>query len=460
MKVSNPKDTIDNLEKVLFEVICLVIIVVMIQSSIQVIILNNGFVLSNIIHLSVTMAFGSMFYLSRFRSQFERLRIPLIIICNITLTFFWFRGTGFYGATGLGASIVAVISVLLFPDKYRKIGLVLLVLELSALVLLQVTTDLIRKSPNNNGGAISYLVILLGLVLLVNYLKVEYDRIRKKSMQQKEGLADLNRQLILAEEDKLDAIKTLQATQTRLIDSEKMASVGRLTAGLAHELNNPLNFIGGNVRPIIKDLDEIKDTLPDEILQKNKQVFQEIEQLLDNVYNGSKRATDVINNLLKISPRGKGTETSNLLVNDLIHRTCLLLKSSHPGIEIKHDMDSPVYVQGNAVEINQVLLNILKNAIDAVHPKRGKINVLLYTEDTHCLIQISDNGKGVPEQYQSQIFEPFFTTKEEGKGTGLGLYISYGIIKKHGGELAYETLTKGSLFKISLPLATMSTVGD
>ncbi len=442
----------ENLEKTLFEIICLMILMVMLHGMVQGLLLY-GITLLSIVELVVSIVAVLFFYFSRFRGRFEILRIPLVIFTNCCLVFFWFWLSGYIGPTGIGAAAIGIISIILLPSKRRYIYLLINFGLLVGLVITQEFTNLVRVTVGNYETLpYDYLVILFSLLLIVNYLKSEFDKERKKSEQQKHELEFLNNSLEVAIADKQATIQTLQSTQSKLIDSEKMASVGRLTAGLAHELNNPLNFIGGNVQPILNDLEEIRQSMTPEALDKNEETFLEIRQLLDNVLSGSKRATDIISNLLKISPRGKDDNISTVLLNDLLTRTCLLLKNAHPDVVFNTDFQEAVYISANSIEINQVLLNIMKNALDSLPPKRARITVKLYAQDQMATVEISDNGRGIPEQFRSHIFEPFFTTKEEGKGTGLGLYISYGIIHKHEGEISYEPLEKGSCFKITLPI--------
>lgn len=407
---------------------------------------------STLIEFLLSFTAAIFFYLSRFKNLFHLLRVPLVIFTNVCLVFFWFSLSGYFGPTGIGAAAIGIISIILLPAKHKNLYLIINFLVLTALVLIQVNTDWVYTEPEDYTSLpYDYLVILLGLLLIVNYLKIEFDKERDIAQSQYHELNFLNKNLTKAIEDKQDTIRTLQSTQSKLIDSEKMASVGRLTAGLAHELNNPLNFIGGNVQPILNDLEEIKGCMSKEALEKNKAVFEEIEQLLDNVLTGSRRATEVITNLLNISPRGTDNNISIVPLNDLIRRTSLLLKNAHPDVSFTFELDEFVYASVNSIEINQVLLNILKNALDSLPHKRARIKMKLYKSGRKAVIEVCDNGKGIPEQFRTQIFEPFFTTKEEGKGTGLGLYISYGIIKKHEGEIIYIPLDKGSCFKITLP---------
>ena len=441
----------DKLEKILFEIICLMIIMVMLHGMIQGLILYHFNLLSTV-EFIVALIGALFFYLSRFKNQFELLRIPLVIFTNLCLVFFWFWLSGYVGPTGIGAAAIGVISIILLPAKHRNLFLLVNFGLLTALVLIQKNTDWVRtKIGDYETLPYDYLVVLFSLLLIVNYLKSEYDKEKAIASQQNKELDFLNKSLKDAIKDKQETIRTLQSTQTKLIDSEKMASVGRLTAGLAHELNNPLNFIGGNVQPILNDLEDIKNSMSDDLKSKNHAIFEEIEQLLDNVLTGSRRATDVVSNLLKISPRGKDDNITDILLNDLLTRTILLLKNAHPDVIFSTDFKKNIRVSANSIEINQVLLNILKNAVDSLPTRRARVSIKLYQENKTAVIEICDNGRGIPAQFRSQIFEPFFTTKEEGKGTGLGLYISYGIIKKHDGEISYQPLDKGSCFKITLP---------
>lgn len=443
---------VDRLEKNLFEIICLMVLAVMIHGFTQGIILYGGSLLT-VIEIGIALLVYFFFYLSRYRNQFEALRIPFIILMNMVLIFFWFWLSGLVGPTSIGALGVGAISVIVVPSKWRIKVMMLTSVLIIILVFLQISTNWVRlETANYQTLPYDYLVILFALLLIINYLKREFDSERRIVLQQNHELQFLNQELEQTVKEKEKVIKELKSTQKKLIESEKMASIGRLTAGLAHELNNPLNFIGGSVKPIRDDLVEIESTVQNTASKHTRSQFYEIGKLLENIEEGSSRATDIISNLLKISPQS--IDSKNIIdVHDTVKRTCSLVQNAHTEVHISLIIKDPVKVRGNTVEINQVLLNVIKNAVDAVSfQTRGKVIVTVSEKDKNCEIEVRDNGPGVPISNQFQIFEPFFTTKEEGKGTGLGLYISYGILKKHKGNIRLDTkYKKGASFIISLP---------
>lgn len=443
---------VTRLEKSLFEIICLMVLAVMIHGFLEGVFLY-GMSLLTVVELGIAVMVSIFFYLSKYKNRFESLRIPFIILMNLTLIFFWFWLSGLFGPTGIGAAGIVCISLIIVPAKWRLRLLILGATIILILVLLQVYTEWVRLSPNGYTTLpYDYLVILFAVLLIINYLKSEFDKERRTVLQQNQELLFLNNELEQTVREKEKAIKELKSTQRKLIESEKMASIGRLTAGLAHELNNPLNFIGGSVKPIKEDLLEIRKSLKNSMIKTTKNQFHEIDMLLENIEEGSSRATDIITNLMQVSPRM--LDSKNIVdIHDLVRRTCSLVQNAHSNIQLSLIIKDPVQVRGNTVEINQVLLNVIKNAVDAASTKpRGKVVVTVSAKDNVCEIGICDNGPGIPSRNRSQIFEPFFTTKEEGKGTGLGLYISYGIIKKHKGTIRLDTRHKnGAAFIIRLP---------
>lgn len=442
----------NRLEKVLFEIICIMISIVMVHGLLQGLILY-GITFLTFVELAVISICGSFYYLSRFRGYFEKLRIPLVIFCNCCLIFFWFWLSGMLGPTGIGAVAIGIVSIIILPSRLRSPFLILTMSLLVALVMLQMHTDWVRTSAGDYETLpYDYLVILIGVLLIVNYLKTEFDKERQVVVQQNKELEFLNASLEKAVLKNEATIKKLKATRMKLVNSEKMASIGRLTAGLAHELNNPLNFIGGSVKPIRDDLTEIRKTLKNSVERSTSSQFIEINKLLENIEEGSARASGIIRNLMQISPRS--IDSKNIVdVHELVRRTCALFQNAYTDIHLTLIIHDPVLVRGNTSEINQVLLNVIKNAVDAVSGKpKGQVKVIVSEKDDIGEITIQDNGPGIPKAIRSQVFEPFFTTKEEGKGTGLGLYISYGILRKHKGMIHLDSeRKKGTRFTITLP---------
>lgn len=446
--------SVTRLEKTLFEIICMMVFAVMMHGFLEGIILYGGSVLS-IIEITIALIVCLFFYLSRYKKKFERLRLPFIILMNLTLIYFWFWLSGVVGPTGIGAIGIGAIGIIIVPVKWRLRLLVLSSILILVLVLLQINTNWVRISAESYETLpYDYLVIFFAILLVINYLKAEFDTERRIVLQQNLELQFLNGELEKTVIEKEKAIKELQSTQKKLIESEKMASIGRLTAGLAHELNNPLNFIGGSVKPIKDDLNEIRKNLNNHAGTNTNGQFYEIDKLLENIQEGSSRASDIINNLLKISPRS--IDEKNLIdVHDIVKRTCSLVQNAHSEVQLSLIIKDPVKAIGNTIELNQVLLNVIKNAMDAVSGQlQGRVIVTVAEKNRKCEIVIRDNGPGIPVKNRSHIFEPFFTTKEEGKGTGLGLYITYGILKKHNGDIKLDTTYKnGTSFIITLPTA-------
>ncbi|MEM9326523.1 MAG: ATP-binding protein [Bacteroidota bacterium] len=268
------------------------------------------------------------------------------------------------------------------------------------------------------------------------------------------------------------ALKKLQDAQAKLIESEKLASLGQLTAGLAHEINNPINYVSGNVSPLMRDFQDLEEILVlvlqlrDELQHTDKGaqllslmdeleievVIQEIKKLLEGIENGTNRVRDLMSSLKNLS-RQDDKAPVKMAINKIIRSTMALIKPSVPhGIELKDDLTRVPMTYGNPGEISQVLLNIIDNALFAMKG-HGTLKVSSKVEHDMMVITIADTGSGISKEIIRRIFEPFFTTKEVGEGTGLGLAISHQIINKHGGHLQVNSeLGVGTTFTISLPI--------
>ena len=242
--------------------------------------------------------------------------------------------------------------------------------------------------------------------------------------------------------------KELEQTQSQLLQSEKMASLGKLAAGVAHQLNNPLGGIILFSKLIMEEYDLVKEAKED----------------LQRVILDAERCRDTVKELLEFS-----RQTSQLMqphdVNKAITRTLFLLEDQtlFHNIEIEKNLDPELpQVNANMQQLNHVFLNLILNAADAM-AGRGKLNINSYrlSGKNQVCIEISDTGPGIPEKIQKHIFEPFFTTKEEGKGTGLGLSMVYGIVEDHGGRIYVKSEScKGTTFYIELPVAAQDNKGD
>lgn len=254
-----------------------------------------------------------------------------------------------------------------------------------------------------------------------------------------------------------------------LVQNDKLASIGILTAGIAHEINNPINFVVASVDPLKKDIADILSVMekyaslnPTQETEKINKLKKELDldysinetqQLLNGIEDGAKRTANIVKDLRSFS-RLDESDMKNVNVHDGLNSTLTMLKNKykHKAEVIKEYENIPT-IDCYPGKLNQVFMNVLSNAIDAVNTD-GKIIIHTYKiNEDKVGISIKDNGVGIPEEMQAKIFEPFFTTKEIGKGTGLGLSISYGIIKEHKGEIQVNSkVGEGTELIIILPI--------
>ncbi len=248
----------------------------------------------------------------------------------------------------------------------------------------------------------------------------------------------------------------LQESHILLAQSEKMVAIGRLVAGIAHEINNTTNFISGALPPLRKQLSELEGLLhgpagerPD--IERCEAIFRKLTMLLDNISEGARRTNKIVGDLKNFS-RPADELPRPVDINDCLRTTCSLAYPEYKyRLELSLDLaENLPPVEGVQGQLNQVFMNLLLNAIQAI-PEQGTILIRTWPAGEQVHILFHDNGPGIPAEVINQIFEPFFTTKE--MGTGLGLSISYGIIKKHQGTiLARSKPGQGAEFEITLPL--------
>jgi two-component system, NtrC family, sensor kinase len=268
------------------------------------------------------------------------------------------------------------------------------------------------------------------------------------------------------------SMDNLKEAQEQLLQAEKMASLGQLTAGIAHEINNPINFVSANIAPLKEDLRDILQVLIcyDKIIKekfletdflevvklkeeiKYDLTIMEVTKLLTGIEDGARRTSEIVRGLRNFSRIDQNVfKKTNL--NECLESTLTLLHSSYKNkIEIVKKYGDLPDVDCFPGQINQVLMNILSNAIQAI-PEAGKIFISTRIVGDMVKISIKDTGSGMTEDVRKKIYDPFFTTKEVGKGTGLGLYISYGIIEKHNGKMeVFTKVGEGTEFVITMPI--------
>lgn len=315
-------------------------------------------------------------------------------------------------------------------------------------------------------------------ILLQNSeIQSQNTEINKKNMQlesQKAKIEKMNEQL----RDNIQKLKEAFAAQKKmeqeLIQANKMASLGVLSAGIAHEINNPINFVYAGINSLRRDFEDLEVVIEEinklnpetenikeklENIQKLKEenyfdeAFEAIPQIIKDIKLGADRTAEIVKGLRSFSRTDTGSK-QNLNVNEGIETALLLLKNKYKNhVEIVRNFNDNIpELRCYPSKINQVFLNIISNAIDAIEEK-GKIWITTKKENDNIVVSIKDSGIGIPEDVKSKLFDPFFTTKDVGKGTGLGLSITYGTIAEHNGSIEVNSEPgEGAEFIISLPI--------
>ncbi|MBI5558116.1 MAG: PAS domain-containing protein [Deltaproteobacteria bacterium] len=267
------------------------------------------------------------------------------------------------------------------------------------------------------------------------------------------------------------AEEELKLVQTHLIQQEKMASIGQLAAGVAHEINNPIGFIASNLSSLKTYIDRLAEFIVagdqlaaqagspgcEQLRNLGKKlkidfITDDARQLISESLDGADRVARIVVGLQSFSRADQSLSTL-VNLNEALDATINIA-----GNEIKHvgtlnrEFGEIPLVKCYPQQLNQVFLNLLINAAQAIG-EQGHITVRTWCDDNRVFVSVSDSGKGIPAEVLPRIFEPFFTTKEVGKGTGLGLSLSYGIVKNHGGEIKVQSEAgKGSTFTVSIPV--------
>ena len=348
------------------------------------------------------------------------------------------------------------------------------------------------------GSIVEVVLLSIALADRINQLKRESAQDREEKLR----ISELNEQITKQQNEVLErnvlerteeleernerlraALDELKMAQDQLVQSEKLASIGQLTAGIAHELNNPINFVSSSAQSLRRDFEDVLSVLEafkklasegtnmDEAVRALEQrmeqmdlafTLKEIDELLNGIDDGTARTSEIVKGL-RIFSRMDGDASKDANVNDLIESTLVILRSS-----IKDEVQLQVDLAPNLPDIscqpgklNQVLMNLITNAAQAtvkagMPPEDRYVRVRTrqaVVEGATCVqVAVEDNGTGMTEEVKSQIFNPFFTTKEVGEGTGLGLSIVKGILDDHNATLEIQTAPgEGTLFLITFP---------
>ncbi len=306
-----------------------------------------------------------------------------------------------------------------------------------------------------------YALYLLAIVLVALSIII-FMQYRRKILKQKANL------LLHSEKQKVEkTLSELKSAQAQLIQSEKMASLGELTAGIAHEIQNPLNFVNNFSEVSSELIDEMNEELKKGDLEEVKFIASDIKQNLEKIAHHGKRADGIVKGMLQHSRSGTGKKEPtdiNKLTDEYFRLAYHGLRAKDQSFNAILETDFDEKLKKVALipqDIGRVILNLFTNAFYAVDEKKSKskseaykptVSVITKKVNNSVVITVRDNGNGIPKKALDKIFQPFFTTKPTGKGTGLGLSMSYDIIKAHNGKLEVTTeVGKYTEFKIVLP---------
>ncbi|MBN8631042.1 MAG: PAS domain-containing protein [Rhodobacterales bacterium] len=262
-----------------------------------------------------------------------------------------------------------------------------------------------------------------------------------------------------------DSHRALQETQSQLVRNEKLAALGRLLAGVAHELNNPISFVYANAHALERYATKFETYFTRVqqgasraelvALREELNLDRELRNLRDAVQgarDGAERVRDIVEDLRRLSADGSG----EMVVFDLVETTRIaatwVLRGAKEAPKVETRGAARLMVRGRPGHIQQVVMNLVQNAVDALKGCEGAAITLTHgCEDGMAVLEVADNGPGVPEGARAEIFDPFFTTKPVGQGTGLGLSISHKIAEEHGGALRLVEGASGAVFRLTLP---------
>lgn len=341
------------------------------------------------------------------------------------------------------------------------------------------------------GSAIEVVLLSFALADRINVFKQASEEAQKRELtviREKEKLVSEQNILLeqkvsertvalrSANEQLSKAMDELKQAQVQLVNAEKMASLGQLTAGIAHEINNPINFVAASVTPLKRDLDEVvalvqyydkmlsEAELPEKLGEARKFrqeidydfTIQEIDELLKGVDEGAKRTAEIVQGLKHFS-RLDESDSKFADIHECLESTLIVLRNMiKDRIEMVKDFDTSIpEIECFPGKLNQVFSNIISNAIQAMDDApSARLTIATKDLGEEIRVSISDNGPGIPEEIRTKIFEPFFTTKDVGDGTGLGLSIVYSIIEQHHGRMELESeVGQGTSFIFFLPKA-------
>lgn len=289
----------------------------------------------------------------------------------------------------------------------------------------------------------TYMVMPIGAVCGVFFLAVAVNQdIEKTYLERDDLLENLQNKVVEQTQHLSEALEKLKKSQAELVQSARLASLGTLSAGIAHEINNAINFVNGAIVPLER---KVSKYIPEEDKKSCDKLFEAIKQ-------GTQITVEIVRGLRNFTGLNQ-SKIKDVSVRSVVDTVLVILKSKLAQVRVDLDISENTKLTCYQVGLNQIIMNIVANAIDVLPENEPKINIsAYYAENDMVTIKIADNGKGMSDETQSRIFDPFFTTKEVGKGTGLGLHIVSKEVEKHNGKISVRSeLGRGTEFTIQLP---------
>jgi hypothetical protein len=324
---------------------------------------------------------------------------------------------------------------------------------------------LLPWTQNTYPWGMFFFIISLGFVLERRFhsyaLELEKSNVKLREYSQTLELKVKERTIDLEDKNAelANTLKELEEAQNQLIMKEKMASLGHLVAGVAHEVNNPIGAVHSaadvtarcieKIRGILRSIQGREEVSDSDQLQKSLQILEDNNKI---TATASDRIAKIVRSLRSFS-RLDEAEYQKANIHEGLDSTLTLLEHEMKDrIMVVKEYGEIPEISCYPSQLNQVFMNVLKNAVQAVE-KKGQITIKTYVDDGQVMVEISDNGSGIPQEHLDKIFNPGFTTRGVGVGTGLGLSISYNIIQKHNGDIKVDSeVGKGSSFTIVLPV--------
>lgn len=288
----------------------------------------------------------------------------------------------------------------------------------------------------------SYILLSVGIVFAVLGLSVAVNQeIENTYLERDSLLRTLEEKVAEKTQDLQTTVASLQGAQAELVQSAKLASLGTLSAGIAHEINNSINYVSGALVPLERRV-MASATDADKVL---------FVKLFAAIKEGTTLTVEIVRSLRTFTGLNQAS-AKDVLVKDAFSSVLTILKSRLAGVAVSLTIEENLTLFGNLVGLNQMLMNLITNALDVLPSENPQLNLTARTEGETVIIEIADNGSGMSPEIQRKIFDPFFTTKEVGKGTGLGLHIVQKEIERHRGKITlWSAVGQGTKFTITLP---------